>query len=206
MKKRESHYPTEALFKGLKTLLTSLPSEEEKKELIRTLNEAQSYLDEFRLLVEAIPTMESNRELSEGLSRLDILVERAHKDTGLRKLLGLRGSTASGAKKALSPDDADSKALGLKQELSQLETSDVRAFLEQLREPLSVLAKLAGLLGMRTRSKERKADLIKRMATHIENQRGYRLLRTGSFDVDENDFLERNEKLRETLPNINRPY
>ena len=200
MNKRESHYSTEALFKGLKALLNSLPSEEEKTELIRTLNEAQSFLDEVRLLVEAVPTMESSRELSEGLSRLDILVERANRDTGLRKLLGLRGSTASGARRVPGPDDSDSRALNLKQELTQLDTSEVKTFLEQLREPLSVLTKLANLLGMRTRSKERKADLIQRMATHIENQRGYRLLRTGGVDADKDDFLEHNEKLRETLP------
>ena len=200
MNKRESHYSTEALFKGLKALLNSLPSEDEKKELIQTLNEVQSFLDEIRRLVEAVPTMESSRELSEGLSRLDILVERANRDTGLRKLLGLRGSTASGARRVPGPDDSDSRALNLKQELTQLDTSEVKTFLEQLREPLSVLTKLANLLGIRTRSKERKADLIQRMATHIENQRGYRLLRTGGVDADKDDFLEHNEKLRETLP------
>ncbi len=200
MNKRESHYSTEALFKGLKALLNSLPSEDEKKELIQTLNEVQSFLDEIRRLVEAVPTMESSRELSEGLSRLDILVERANRDTGLRKLLGLRGSTASGARRVPGPDDSDSRALNLKQELTQLDTSEVKTFLEQLREPLSVLTKLANLLGMRTRSKERKTDLIQRMATHIENQRGYRLLRTGGVDADKDDFLEHNEKLRETLP------
>lgn len=200
MKTRASLYPTEALFKGLKTFLTSLPSEEEKRELIRTLTEAQNFLDEIRILIEAVPTMESSRELTEGLSRLDILVARANKDTGLRKLLGLRGSSTSGARKALSPEDSDSRALSLAQELNQLDTSEVKAFLEQLREPVAVLTKLASQLGMRTRSKERKADLIQRMATHIENQRGYRLLRTGGDDAVEDDLLEQNNNRRETLP------
>ena len=200
MKNRASHYPTEALFKGLKTFLTSLPSEEEKKELIRTLNEAQDFLDEIRLLIEAVPTMESSREISEGLSRLDILVDRANKDTGLRKLLGLRGSSTSVARKALSPADSDSRALSLRQELNRLDTSDVKAFLEQLREPLSVLTRLASLLGMSTRSKERKSDLIQRIAIHIENQRGYDLLRTGGADEVEDDLIKHKEKHRETLP------
>jgi len=200
MKKRASRYPTEALFKGLKTFLTSLPSEEEKKELIRTLNETQNFLDEIRLLIEAVPTMESSRELSEGLSRLDILVDRANKDRGLRKLLGLRGSSNSDARKALSPDDSDSRALSLQKELDHLDTSDVRAFLDQLQEPRSVLTKLAGLLGMRTRSKERKADLIQRIAIHIENQRGYDLLRTGGIETVGEELPEANESLRETLP------
>ena len=200
MKTPASHYPTEALFKGLKTFLTSLPSEEEKRELIQTLNEVQNFLDEIRLLVEAVPTMESSRELAEGLSRLDILVARANKDTGLRKLLGLRGSSTSGARKAPSPEDVDSRALSLAQELNKLDTSEVRAFLEKLGEPVAVLTKLATHIGMRTRRKERKADLIQRMATHIENQRGYRLLRTGGGDAVEGALLEQNNNRRDTLP------
>ena len=59
----------EALFKGLKGLLNSLPTEEEKLEFLRNLNEAENSLEELRSLVEAIPTMESSRELSAGLSQ-----------------------------------------------------------------------------------------------------------------------------------------
>lgn len=177
MTNHAAHYPTDALFKGLKALLTSLPSEEEKGELIRTLSEAQSFLEEFRLLVEAVPSMESSRDFTEGLSRLDILVERAGRDAGLRRLLGLRRSTPAGARKATTRGDANVKAGKLERELIHLEISDVVASLEQSAEPLAVLSKLAARLGMRTRSKERKSQLIKRIATHIENQRGYRLLR-----------------------------
>ena len=50
-----SHYTTDSLFKGLRTLLTSLPSEEEKAELIQTLRETTDFLAELQLLVEAFP-------------------------------------------------------------------------------------------------------------------------------------------------------
>ena len=173
----KSHYPTDTLFKGLKALLISLPSEEEKSELLRTLSESHSFLEELRLLVEAIPTIESSQELSVGLSRLDILVERAHRDAGLRRLLGLRDSTASKVKRTTTHEDAEARACRLEQELAQLETSDIVASLERSGEPLAVLTKLATRFGMRTRGKERKLELIKRIATHIENQRGYSLLR-----------------------------
>lgn len=177
MTKRKSPYSTDALFRGLKTLLASLPSEQEKSELLRTLHEAQRFVEEIQLLVEAIPTIESSRELSEGLSRLDILAERARTDAGLRRLLGLRGSTTSKAGGTANNGDIDTRACRLERELSQLETSDIAAVLEQSGEPLSVLTRLATRRGMRTRSKERKSDLVKRVATHIKNQRGYRLLR-----------------------------
>ena len=44
-------------------------------------------------------------------------------------------------------------------------------------ESLADLKGLARHLGIRSPSKERKLDLSRRIANHIENQRGYRLLR-----------------------------
>ncbi len=183
MTNRESHYSTDALFKGLKALLTSLPSEEEKSELLRTLNEAKDFLEELRLLVETVPTIESSRELSEGLSRLDILAAQARGDAGLRRLLGLRGSTTPGTRRSATRGDTEAQAARLKQALAKAEASDIVTSLEQSQEPLAVLTELAALLGMRTRSKERKSDLIRRIATHVENQRGYRLLRGEDSDL-----------------------
>lgn len=177
MATRESLYPTDSLFKGIKALLTSLPSEEEKNELLHTLSETQTFLDELRSLVETVPTMESSQELSEGLSRLDILAERAYTDAGIRRLLGLRNPTKPKIKRSLALVDTKSQAMRLKQQLSESRNSDIVGLLERSREPLPVLAELAALLGIRTRSRERKSDLINRIATHIENQRGYRLLR-----------------------------
>ena len=163
--------------KGMRALLTSLPSEEEKSELIRTLNEAQSFLEDFRLLVESIPTMESSQELAEGLSRLDILAERAQRDAGLRRLMGLRDTSRPSAKKPASSMEAKERAQRLEQELAHLEAPDIVTALERSKEPLSVLTELAALLGIKTRSKERKPELIRRIATHISNWRGYRMLR-----------------------------
>ena len=187
MTSRTTSYPTDALFKGLRALLASLPSEEEKSELIRTLNEAQRFLEEFRMLVESIPTIESSRELAEGLSRLDILAERARRDAGLRRLMGLRDAKKSKAKRATSTSDREARARSLEQKLARLEATDVVDALERSGEPLSVLTELAARLGMRTRSKERKPELIRRIATHIENRRGYRLLR--GEDVDSVDAV-----------------
>ena len=177
MATRESLYPTDSLFKGIKALLTSLPSEEEKNELLHTLSETQSFLDELRSLVETVPTMESSQELSEGLSRLDILAARARSDSGIRKVLGLRNSPEPKIRKPRSLGDTRAQAMRLKQQISKSQTSEIVILLKGSREPLPVLAELAALLGIRTRSRERKSDLINRIATHVENQRGYSLLR-----------------------------
>ena len=170
-------YQTDALFKGLRTLLTSLPSEEEKKELLRTLKETQLFLEELSFLVEAIPTMESSRDLSEGLSRLDTLANRARGDVGLRRILGLRTGTGSSRPPRASYEHVVQKAHLLHEELSHVETSDIVSTLERSMEPTLVFRELARILGIRTPAKERRVDLVRRIANHIENQRGYQLLR-----------------------------
>ena len=173
-------YQTDALLKGLKALLTSLPTEEEKRELLRVLSETQGFIEEMQLLVEDFPTVESSRDLSEGLSRLNVLTQRAHNDRGLRKLLGLKGVVAYPKSKTAATSDSEevkSRARKLEQQLRHQDSSDFAELLEQSGEPLPVLTELAASLGMRTISRERKASLIKRIATHVENQRGYSLLR-----------------------------
>ena len=107
--KRTSTYSTDSLFKGLRTLLTSLPSEEEKVELIQTLRETRDFLDELQLLVETFPTTESSQRLSQGLSRLDILADRAVSDTPLRRVMGLRGSQGYGAKNVNGIEEASTR-------------------------------------------------------------------------------------------------
>ena len=173
--KRGSQYPTDALFKGLRVLLTSLPTDEEKSELLNTLREAGNFIEELRALVEEFPTAESNANLAQGLSRLSILANRTAKDTHLRKIMGLRSSEPQ----IKSGNGADSKARveELARKMENVENSDLISLLERSGEPLAVLKDLAASLGLRTRSKERKADLIRRIATHVTNQRGYRILR-----------------------------
>ena len=186
IKNRTPSYPTETLMKGLKALLTSLPSDEEKSELLRTLSEAQSFLEELRLLVESIPTMESSQEFAEGLSRLDILAERARRDGGLRRLMGFRDVGRSTAKRPAGPVEVEARARALEQKLSRLEAPDIVSALERSGEPVSVLIELATQIGIKVRSKERKAELIGRIASHISNWRGYRLLRGEDPDSRDN--------------------
>ena len=172
---QSSQYSMESLFRGLKSLLNSLPTEEEKLELLRNLAEAQNFLEELRLLVEAIPTMESSRELTIGLSRLDILTERAYRDAGLRKLLGLRAPATEKNRKSAAHEDTTGRISELEAMISKSESTEITDLLAQ--ESLAVLKGLASHFGIRTPSKERKLGLVQRIATYAENQRGYTLLR-----------------------------
>ena len=177
MATREAPYVAETFFRGLKGLLLSLPSEEEKAELIGALMEAQKLLEELRALAEATPTVESSAELSAGLSRLTLLADQASGDPKLRRVLGLRSPAAPKPSRFPASEDAEARAAALEEELQAMATDDVVASLERSKESVAVLAALARRLGMRVGSKGRKSDLAKRIATHIANQRSYDFLR-----------------------------
>jgi phosphoglycerate-specific signal transduction histidine kinase len=177
MMTRTSLYPTDVLFKGLKTLLTSLPSEEEKGELIQTLRDTRSFLEELELLVEAFPTIESSRGLSEGLARLDVLAGLSDRDTRLKRLMGFQVSQVGKSKSVNGSGDVAARAERLKESLKDSGDDSLAKVMETSGESISVLTELAASMGLRTRSKERKTELIKRIATHLTNQRGYRMLR-----------------------------
>ena len=169
MPNRESHYPTDALMRGLRTFLDSLPSEEEKTELLHTLKSAQDFLNDLAALVEAIPTMESSAELSVGLSRLYTLEEGARASNGLRRMIGMRSPASAQPARLATSGAVVERAVSLQQQLDKLDNDSV--------EPVSVLVELAKRLGMRANSKERKLDLAKRIATYVINNRDYRSLR-----------------------------
>jgi hypothetical protein len=182
MMTRTSLYPTDVLFKGLKTLLTSLPSEEEKGELIQTLRDTRSFLEELELLVEAFPTIESSQGLSEGLARLDVLAGLSDRDARLKRLMGFQVSQGSKSKSVNGSGDVAARAERLRETLESSGNDGLARVMETSGEPVSVLSELAASMGLRTRSKERKPDLIQRIATHLANQRGYRMLRGGDAD------------------------
>ncbi len=174
---RNSQYPIESFMKGLRGLIDSLPSEEEKAELIAVLRDARAFLAEVETLVEAFPTVESSADLAQSVSRLDVLANSAVNDAHLRKLMGLRSPQSGHSKPVNGAEDAKDRAAALERTLNDSSDSSVPDLLERSGEPMAVLTELAAALGLRTRSKERKADLIKRISTHVVNQRGYRLLR-----------------------------
>ncbi len=186
---RVNGYSVETLFKGLRNLLASLPSEEEQRELLQTLSETRDFLDEMKGLIEAFPTIESSRELSQGMSRLDILADRASNHGPLRKLMGLKGSNISRQKSVNGELDVLSRALKLEDLLKQADSSEVIGLLERSGEPVSVLIEVARHLGLRTRKKERKAELINRIESRITNQRGYDILRGTPSHAGEKEAL-----------------
>ena len=172
-------YSIETLLRGVKSLLNSLPTEDEKQEILQSLGEISKFLEELQSLVMQVPTMESSRELSEGLSRLDALTRQVHQDTGLRKALGLRGSIARGKGRAATSAVADEQVSELMEVVANSDSSKIESLIAQ--EPLAVLRKLADRLNLRVPSKERKQDMIRRLVIHVENQRGYATLRGENF-------------------------
>ena len=154
--KNSTSYSVDSLFKGLRNLLASLPTEEEKLELIQTLAGARQFLEDMTSLIEAFPTIESTEELSQGMTRLDILVDRAANHAPLRKLIGLKSPQTRKIKNINPVEDIASRALRVEERLRHTDSSEIVGLLERSGEPVSVLIEVATHLGYgRVRKSER---------------------------------------------------
>ena len=169
--------PLTGFLRGLKGFVRSLPSEEEREEVLRTLRGTRDLLDGVQRLVQDLPTLESSQELSHAMTRLDVLAAEARSNPGVSRMLGISKSGAAGGKRPKEDSDPTARVRSLWESVRTLEKSEIARSLERSGESVSVLKAFASNLGLRVRSSERRADLIQRIATHIENERNYRLLR-----------------------------
>ena len=173
--------PMTAFLRGLRGFVRSLPSDEERGEILRTLRNTRDFLNEVESLVLSIPTLETSDEMSGAISRLDLLASQA-RDHGLYRVLGIPKPRST--VKAATYSEARARAEELLKEIRPLRREEITKTLERSGAPVVVLRAVAGGLNLPLPSSAPKADLIRRIATHIENDRGYRLLR-GDFDEDE---------------------
>lgn len=169
--------PMTVFLRGLKGFVRSLPSEEERDEVLRTLRGTRDLLDEVQRLLQDLPTLESSQELSHAMTRLEVIAAEARSNPGVSRMLRLRKSGTAGGKRPKEDSDPAARVRSLWESVRTLEKSEIARSLERSGEPVRVLKAFAGNLGLRVRSSERRADLIQRIATHIENERNYRLLR-----------------------------
>ena len=157
---------------GVRGFVRSLPSDEEGAEILRTLRDTRDFLNEVERLVSSIPTLETSAEMSGAISRLDLLASKA-RDNRLYRVLGIPKPRST----MKAANDSEVRVRSLGESVRTMEKSEIARSLERSGEPVRVLKAFASNLGLRVRSSERRADLIQRIATHIENERDYRLLR-----------------------------
>ena len=183
--RKSQTYSVETLFKGLNSLLNSLPTDEEKRALVEELKEARDFLDEMAGLVDLVPTLETSEELALGMSRLNALTERAQ-DGPMRRLLGLRNRHTGAPKpKTGNTGHVEERVSDLIATINQSESSAIKEVIHQ--ETVTVLKALADALEIVYPSKDRKPDLVDRIANHIQNRRGYALLRGERHHPDQSE-------------------
>lgn len=109
------------------------------------------------------------------------LVERDALKTWVREFEGVekRNAARRNRTRAVTRGRAKTQAVRLKTKLTNVTSGDIEACLEQNTVP--VLRDLAELLGL-SRSRDKKPDLIKRIATHIRLKN--RLTQTSSGDLE----------------------
>ena len=166
--------PMTKFLRGLRGFVRSLPTDDERAEILRTLRNTRDFLDEVEDLVKIFPTLESNQEMSQAISRLDLLAARA-RENGLDKVLGIPKPRTK--MKAANEGEVRARAEELRKEIRPLGRAEITTTLERSGAPVVVLRAVADGLNLPLPSNGPKSDLIRRIATHIENDRSYRLLR-----------------------------
>lgn len=169
--------PITSFLRGIRAFVRSLPSDEEKEELLRTLRSARLFLDEVQSLVESLPTVETSRDLSHAMSRLDGLAARSRTSPGLARVLGMPKAPGTRVNGPQSEAAVRGRAERLEDEIRDLRRAEIVGVLERAGDRMVVLRALAAGLGLPVGSGERKGVLIERIASHIENERSYRMLR-----------------------------
>ena len=132
------------------------------------------------LWLSLLPT--SRTKLSSDAEKVGCdLVERDALKTWVREFEGVekRNAARRNRTRAVTRGRAKTQAVRLKTKLTNVTSGDIEACLEQNTVP--VLRDLAELLGL-SRSRDKKPDLIKRIATHIRLKN--RLTQTSSGDLE----------------------
>lgn len=169
------------IIRGLQTALESLPTEQEKQQLVDSLEQLRSFIDELGKSVASIPTAETMADARTALERLERVYVKANTSPWLAATIGGRpGSKRRSDTRPLS-DDEKQEGQRLAQELSELPTDQVEAkLLDENQYPGRYLRAVAQVFGIRSTKGFSRESLAHQIAMKVANARGYRALRGGS--------------------------
>lgn len=162
----------------LGALVESLPTQEEKQVLQRELAAVIAFLQDFKARLANLPAREDEAGLQESLQVLRHFVAVAEADPLISKTLGLaqkQSRPRSGSTRPKTPLDHSA----IVEQLKDLSPDDMRAALTERSSGWTVadLKQVAGLMGLRVRSKTPRSGIVDQIVKRAENKAGYEYLR-----------------------------
>lgn len=164
------------IIRGLQAALESLPSEQEKRQLVASLDRLRGFIDELRESVVRVPTGESMADARAALERLEQVYVKASSSPWLATTIGIAPKRKSGTT-PLS-DDEKQKGQRLAQALAELPADQVEAnLLDENKYSGRSLRAVAQAFGIRSTKGFSRESLAHQIAMKVANARGYRALR-----------------------------
>jgi hypothetical protein len=164
------------LLRGLQAALESLPSEQEKQQLVASLDQLRAFIDELRESVVSIPTGEGMGDAKAALEKLEHVYVKAASSPWLAATIGISPKRKASARPLSDQEKEEGGRLA--QRLENLPTEQVEAkLIDEEQYPARQLRAVAQAFGIRSTKGYSRESLAHQIAMKIANARGYRALR-----------------------------
>jgi len=176
-KKRET-----SVLDFLAETIKSLPSDEEKKEIIENINIIIKYFQDLQERVKSLPNDDKKGEILSAITTIKEFLFSAKDNPTLSAALGLsyeRPIAAKRPKKEITPQTGEK----LFNELKSLPTEQIQQRLLDYKITMDELRALASFLGIKHPPRIKRQDLVDMIVKMgFANIRGYKILRSDKGD------------------------
>lgn len=158
----------------LDAAVSSLPSDEERKQIREAIDKIVDFLTALRRDFESLPSREETESIRQATKTVSAFMQKVEQDPTLSNVFGVRrpGRRPRATPHAVEP----AKAKALLAELESLPVDEIRARLSNDARSMEELRGVAAEVGMRSTGRLGREALAHQIAMKIANFRGYRQL------------------------------
>lgn len=162
--------------KELDQLMDIVPTDEERRNIVASIESLIKFLDELKRKVEAIPEDFKRAEIKKAAQVICAFLEEARADPLKASILGLTKGKARLRHEKAAPFISEEELQKVVKEIESTPTSELTAKLMTYNKQQLIL--LGKKFHTHVTEKMSKIDMINKIAKSLENMRGYELLRT----------------------------
>ncbi len=177
-----------AFSRELRSILASVPTPDERRELLVSIQDLKAFLDELASYINALPDQATMDQATSALDRIEELADLAKSRRAVSRFFGDRSSARprpiGTPRVKRSPERADL-------DLSQLRTMPlerVRTLLESDATPVGTIRRLARELALASPDKTPRQVLAQQIYKSIANRKGYESLGQPAIEASDVDI------------------
>lgn len=175
--KRPDYFQTKTFLGNLKKIVTTLPTESEKLEIQKNLNELTEFLHSMQKVFEILPSIDDMSKVEKSIRSLEELLNDVKTNPTLANIFGLHRPSSSKRKKFIITDEEIAKAKEILTQLESISANDIRSRLQDDNlYSVSNLRAIASVMGIKSTEKLNRETLAHQITMKIANYRGYQQL------------------------------